>query len=276
MHTIFIIDDYSSNAESAAVLAFRLAKNTRAKIVLGTLKSLARKSAARMLVDTEGLAELPARQEQGLLTYLNALNENKNSGCSIEEIEIGHMTTERLADFINQNQTLMVIKPIAAGNGKEQQATVSFNIRALLKQVFAPVCLIPTGWQVRSLKSITYITDLRYCRTDILSHLFKFISKEATVYIAHMTLPAVADLVPEFATGLFKSLVTKFVNGPRLSLHHIKETASMTVADVLVNGMNNDALVLTNHSAHFNQLIGDGLELKHPELIQVPLLLYPA
>jgi hypothetical protein len=274
MPTIFIIDDYSSNAENAAMLAFMLAKNTRAKIVLGTLKSLVKEPTARMLVDTEGIAELPVRYQQGLLTYLNALNESaENSGCSIEQLEIGHMTTDNLADFINQNQTLMVIKPITAGNGKGQ--TLSFNIRGLLSKVLVPVCLVPAGWKVCSLKRITYITDLRYCRKDIINHLFKFITPEAAVYIAHMALPGVADLVPEFAKALFKSLVAMFINGRRLSLHHIKETASTTVADVLVNGMNNDALVLTNRSAHFNQLIGDGFDRKHHELIQVPLFLYP-
>jgi hypothetical protein len=277
MHTIFIIDDYSSNAENAAVLAFRLAKNARAKIVLGTLKSLVREPAARMLVGAEGIAELPLMRKQGLMTYLNALNENdENCGCNIEELEISNMTTDSLAGFINQNQTLMVIKPIAVGNENRQRAKVAFNIRVLLSKVFTPVCLIPTGWQVRSLKRITYITDLRYCRTDILNHLFKFISQEANVYIAHMALPGVADLVPDFAKGLFNTLTARYFNGQRLSFHHIKETASMTVADVLVNSMNNDALILTNRSAHFNQLIGDDFDIKHPELIEVPLLVYPA
>jgi hypothetical protein len=255
MHTIFIIDDHLSHAKNAAVLAFRLAKNTRAKIVLGTFKSMVSEPAARM--------------------YLNTLNENdENCGCSIEELEIGHMTIDCLAGFINQNQTLMVIKSTTAGEGSGQQAKVFFNMHALLNKVFAPVCLIPAEWEARSLKRIAYITDLRYCRTDILSHLFKFITPEAAVYIAHMAVPGVADLAPQFAIRLFKNLTAK-LNGRRLSLHHIKETASTTVADVLVNGMNNDALIFTNRSAHFSQLVGNGFDMKHPELIQVPLLLYP-
>jgi 3-polyprenyl-4-hydroxybenzoate decarboxylase len=146
----------------------------------------------------------------------------------------------------------------------------------LLSKVNVPICLVPATWQPGPLKSVAYLTDLRYCRTDIMGHLLKFIAPNTAVYIAHMAMNGVVDLASEYANGLFTRVAGMFLKEAKLYLHHIKESQSLKVADVLVNSMKNGALVVTNHSAHFHALLGNNLRVRDPELIRVPLLIYPA
>jgi len=280
MRTIFLIDDDSPQARNAAALALQLAQMSQAKIVLGKFKSAADRAiayAGRAGVTTtraEGKTEF---REQNLPAHLNALYAPLSSfNGNIEELDIGEYSSDALARFINQNETMMIIKSgVAIGEGN-QKAKSSLTMQAVLNKVNVPVCLVPPAWQPGPLRSVAYLTDLRYCRADILSHLLQLTTPDIAVYVTHMALDGVADLAPDYAARLFSRLAGKRAKSARLFLHHIKDHLSIAVADVLVNSMDNDAVVLTNHSAHFRTLIGHDLCIRRPELIRVPIFLYPA
>jgi hypothetical protein len=280
MRTIFLIDDYSPYSRNTAEFALQFAEITKAKIVVGTFKvpvgwAISDVSSASV-TDTCSLEEEAVGSEliSGHLKFLN--DQRAGYGCCIDEIEISSMNAGSLAQFINESNVLMVVKSVQEKQNYFQMHT-SFDMQAVLNQVIVPVCLVPAGWKPTLFKSLAYLTDLRYCRTDILSHLFKLTdSSDTAVYVAHMAIKGTADLSPDYATTLFSSLAVQSACRQRLFFHHIKQSTSITVADVLVNSMDTDALVLTNHSAHFQQLIGDNLTIKYPEVIRVPLLLYPA
>jgi hypothetical protein len=167
---------------------------------------------------------------------------------------------------------LLIIKSATAGN-TEKRSPLKLN--EVLSKVNVPVCLVPAAWPPRPLQSVAYLTDLRYCRTDVVGHLLKCLPPEAAVYIAHMAISGLADLASAYAHTLFECFAGTFINGAKLYLHHIKESRSLTVADVLANSMNNDALVLTHRSSSCQELVAADLSFRHPDIIRVPLLIYP-
>jgi hypothetical protein len=280
MQTIFLINDESQDADNAAAFAWYMARTTRAKIVLGSINLSVGKpklSHAHALITTTGMIEESVPYQEGLLSHLKKLNAKDGTfTCSIEELDISRMDANSIAMFINQNDTLMIIK--AANNGSYDlvNARPPLNICAVLSKVNIPICLVPATWQPGPLQSVAYLTDLRYCRTDIISHLLKCMTPNTAVYIAHMAMNGVVDLALEYANRLFKRLAGMFLKESKLYLHHIKERQSITVADVLANSMKNDALVLTNRSATYNELIGADLSFRYPDVIRIPLFIYPA
>jgi hypothetical protein len=280
METIFLIDDNSTYARNAAEFALQIARKAQAEIMIGTFKSPVEQSIAHFAGASSGFSgmadEEPSNSEY-ISEYLKALNAESNDyDCGIEEVDISSMSADNLARFINDSKAAMVIKTTHDGN-HTAQTLIPVDMQAVLNRLIVPVCLVPAGWKPQLLKSMAYLTDLRYCRIDILNHLFKLTNTSDTeVYIAHIAVAGNADLSPEYATGLFSSLTVNPAFRERLFLHHIKQDDSINVADVLLNSMMTDTLVLTNHSAHFRQLIGDNLTVRNRDIIRVPLLLYPA
>jgi hypothetical protein len=280
MRTILLIDDHSLYSRNAALLALQIAQAEQAKIVVGTFKMPIKQPTAELSSAWEtftGSMEEETFDNRHISGHVKFLNDQSvGYGCEIEEMEITDMNSGTFARFVNDSDVFMVIKS-AGDSNTVSGGQCPLNMQVVLNQLIVPVCLIPAGWKPKLFESAAYLTDLRYCRKDILSNLFGLTSLTKTaVYVAHMANAGTADLSPEYAVTLFDSLTIKPVHKARLFFHHIEQTESSTVADVLVNGMNTDTLVLTNHSAHFQQLIGDGLTIKHADVTTVPLLLYPA
>ena len=279
MRTIFLIDDYSPYSRNAAQFALQVAEIIQAKILVGTFKVPVESSVTNLSgasTKVTDLIEEEAIDEEHISGQLKLLNSQRpHYDCRIEEMDISSMNVNLLAQFINTSNVTMLIKAAQCGLNNLSLAR-SFDMQSVLNQINVPVCLVPAGWKPSSFKSLAYLTDLRYCRTDILSHLYQLTGSSITVYVAHMAIPGTADLSPDYAVDLFNDFTAKSPQKQPLFFHHIKQSASITVADVLVNSMDTDALVLTNHSAHFKQLIGDDLSIRDPDGVNVPLLLYPA
>jgi hypothetical protein len=58
--------------------------------------------------------------------------------------------------------------------------------------------------------------------------------------------------------------------------NNIRERNIGKAVDVLVNDMNTDLLVLTNHRYHFDELLGSVNELTLPGYIQIPIMIFPS
>jgi hypothetical protein len=279
MQTIFLINDNIPDAANAAAFAWHLAQTTSSKIVLGSFLMAVNKHAVTFppaLITSMGLPERGESPEAGILAHLKELNSQAGGlPCRIEELNMSGMEAGKVARFINENNTLLIIKS-ATDCRRDTEKRSPLKLNAVLSKVNVPVCLVPAAWQPHPLQSVAYLTDLRYCRTDVVSHLLKCLTPEAAIYIAHMAISGLADLASAYAHTLFERFAGTFINGAKLYLHHIRDSQSLTVADVLANSMNNDALVLTHRSSSCQELVGADLSFRHPDIIRVPLLIYPA
>ncbi|MBL4675152.1 MAG: hypothetical protein JKY70_02945 [Mucilaginibacter sp.] len=269
MKSVFVINDNSVEARSAAESALMFAKSINARLVIG---SKVFKPASVELEPVVNGLEDEHHIDEHLFSYLKVLNTyTEGEETEIAEVDISELDNSSLASFINQNNIGVVIVPA----GKINDAS-SLDMQIVLNKISVPMLMLPANWSYNDIQRLTYITDLRWCRTDVLGYLGKLtLPNKVDLFVGHVAASGIPDLDEDFAKQIFFEAAKRCGNQQNLNFHHIKSADIATVADVLIHGMKNDALVLINHSAHYGYFVGKKLSLNHPELISVPLLLYP-
>lgn len=273
MKSVFVINDNSIEAGHAAESALMMAKAINAKLIIGNRLIKSPKPAVSYAFS--GTFESDMYSDNTLLQKLSILNGIADGELtSIEQADISLMDSHKLASFINANNiTLLMIHAgiVNSVNGKKL-----IDYQSVLNKINAPIFLMPSSWSFKMPVNITYITDLRYCRTDVLSYLTKVtLPFKTNIYVAHVAALGLPDLNPNFARQVFYEAASRCSHWEYLNYHHIPSKDISTVVDVLIHGMQNDALVLINHSQYYRYFIGKQLTLNQPDLLNIPLLLYP-
>ncbi|QXV64507.1 hypothetical protein INP83_15600 [Mucilaginibacter sp. 21P] len=273
MKSVFVINDNSVEARSVAEAALMFAKSINAGLLIGS-KVIRSESVELSLVS--GTEDDEHHIDEHLFHYLNVLNQyTEGDETLIREVDITDLDSSSVASFINQNNITMVMVPAdheLTSNAMAKQ----LDLQVVLNKISVPMLVLPANWSYKSIQRLTYITDLRWCRTDVLGYLSKLTHPNKTeLFIGHVAASGIPDMSTDFAKQVFFEVAKGCGNYERLNFHHIKSNDIATVADVLVHAMKNDALVLINHSQHYSYFIGKKLSLNQPQLINVPLLLYP-
>jgi hypothetical protein len=276
MKTILVINDDSLEAEHAAKFALLMSQKTGADILLancqsGTRKIIEKAVAGHMQKHTG--AEKGEHHLQNNLTILNQLSFGFKP--AIKEVDISDVSQSSLATLIYKNEVWMVIK--GTGNaGSSISQNRDLDIDMMLRTINCPLLLIPYSWSKKSIERLTYIADLRYCRLEIV----KFIaglakSWDADMSIAHVGANGLPVMDEAYAQKVFTDEICSNINYTRVFFNHIKERNLATVVDVITNVMHNDILVLVNHNAHFEKIVGQKLTGVLPGHITIPLLIFP-
>ena len=79
-----------------------------------------------------------------------------------------------------------------------------------------------------------------------------------------------------YAHTVFADTILTRGNQEHIYFSNIRERDISRAIDVLVNGMNNDLLVLVNNKFHFNELVGNDMPYIIPSNIHIPLLIFPS
>lgn len=212
--------------------------------------------------------ELLAGKDSQSLQDLYFLDEPGNS----DELE-NDMASPRISDIsemIQQNHVMMIIKKMDSNDARSIIAS-----QHLLNNIQIPLYLIPTA-SLKIPEKLAYITDLRYCRRDIVNNLLKITANlKVELSIVHICAAGLPEIEQVYARQLFDYLHQACRGSEFLSFQHINNQNVGIVADVLVHGMGYDGLVLANHHIHYQKLISEELLLKNAEMANCPLLLFP-
>ncbi|SFT10009.1 hypothetical protein SAMN04487890_110169 [Mucilaginibacter polytrichastri] len=139
-----------------------------------------------------------------------------------------------------------------------------------------PILLIPEKFEFKYFKKIVYPTDLRYSPHEILSFLNQLAeSVNASILIANIALRGLPFMEDSYAVTIFKEAISKSGKRAQFYFNNVRERDVPRAIDVLINGMNNDLLVLMNNRFHFNELLGYSKPYAVPSNIRVPLLIFP-
>jgi hypothetical protein len=121
------------------------------------------------------------------LQDLYFLNEPVNS----DELETD-MASPRITDIrdmIQQNNVMMIIKKMDSNDARSIIAS-----QHLLNNIQIPLYLIPTA-SLKIPKKLAYITDLRYCRRDIVNNLLKITANlKVELSIVHICAAALPEI----------------------------------------------------------------------------------
>jgi hypothetical protein len=182
----------------------------------------------------------------------------------VKTIDASRFTERDLAAYIRHENCSMVLSTLK---------DCRLNLQVVLNQVSCPVMLLPDDFGARQIKRIVYLTDLRYCQQEVVSHLSKL--KESSVLLAHICQQGLPDVTPEYGNQLFNDTLGRYSACCELFFSQIKETNLEKVVDTLVNTMRADMLVCVNRMFHFQKLVGDKLPKSLPDHVSVPLLIFP-
>jgi hypothetical protein len=269
MKTILVINNSTPEAGHAAQFALLIAQKMQANLLLAHTSKVS--SAVKVLTD----GSLYIGKDDPICERLAALNETCDGfKPQISELDASSFSESQLAEYVYGNGISMIVK----GEQDDTQLPLprkEINIHTVLNKVCCPLLLVPANWLIKDVERIAYISDLRYCRTSIISQLSS-IGKpwNASVSIAHISVDGLPDMEETYAESVFKSL-SQGVNYHKLIFNNIKEKELLTAVDVLINGMRNDLLVLINHHYHFEEIVGRYITAALPQNITIPLLIYP-
>lgn len=269
MKTILVINNATPEAGHAAQFALAIAKKMQANILLANTNKIL--SAVKVLTD----GSLHLDTDDSLLENLEANNEIVDGfKPEINELDASTLNEIQLAEYIYRNDIGMIVKGELDGLSSLLPRK-ELNIHTVLNKVRCPLLLVPGNWQIKDIERMAYISDLRYCRSSIISQMARMAKPwDASTSVAHISVDGLPDMEERYAESVFKA-ATAGVDYDKLFFNNIREKELLTAVDVLINGMHNDVLVLINHRYHFEAIIGRYITDALPRNIIVPLLIYP-
>ncbi|WP_394772588.1 hypothetical protein [Mucilaginibacter sp.] len=303
MGTILIINDNSSEARHAAEFALIIAQKMQADILLLNTIEINEKDFCKVpaaafftpciddcdcfpytvsdkVVKGELFKPCPDdcncvdHRASGMRYHLKTFNDGQTHFKPlVEEVDILFTNEREVIELIIKRQVWMMVKGMA---NTEAEINRTFNVHSVLNRVLCPLLLVPESWPLKKIERLTYIADLRYCRIQIVRYLAALAKPwNARLSIGHVTAPGLTEMVEEYAREVFTEEVCKKVNYEGLFFNNIREKDLLIAVDVIINGMQNDLLVLVNHHFHFEEIVGRYITNTLPGHITVPLLIFP-
>ncbi len=271
MKTIIIINDNSPDAGHAAKFALMMAAKMNASILLANIQKVEKPVIEKALAG--GSQNYTFKKTvPGLPGHSLTMFDKSELEPSIKEIDISEANENQLAELINKNNAWMVVKGMNAHLTTNSQ----INLNTLLNKIECPLLLIPASFPLKSIERLVYIADLRYCRLPIVRYLAELAKNwQADLSIAHLSAKGLPDIEEHYACDIFNGDFCRRVNYDRLFFNNIKEKNLTTAIDVIINGLNNDLLVMVKSRFHFKKVIGECITGSLPANITVPLLVFP-
>jgi hypothetical protein len=275
--TIIVINDNTSSAEHAALLALKLAQKIGANIVLANEV----KVAAEDLVSVHQVAakdpktDFVADTSGTLLTFLQSESaSSEHAEIGISQIDISGFTVDDLSGFVIKNHIWMIVKGTDTLLGKTDG--LHFNIQYVLNKVMCPLLLVPANFKIKDFEQIAYLADLRYCRLPIVRYLCELAEAcGASVYIDHLSAKGLPNMDENYADSFFNTEFKGKVKYDRLFFNNIRERNISKAVDVMIDGMHINLLAFVNHRFHFEEILGRIIPEHMPTQITIPVLIFP-
>jgi hypothetical protein len=156
-------------------------------------------------------------------------------------------------------------------------AYIEANILKSATKSGCPVLLIPKHFPYKMFEKIVYPTDLRFCRRDVVAFISPLAQQlNSSILIANISEKGLPYMEDGYAKSVFNDIAQNAAHSGDVFFSNVKERDVPKALDILVNGMNNDLLVLVNNKFHFNELMGHDSPYVIPENINIPLLIFPS
>jgi len=271
MKTILIINDGSTAVAPAAKLALQLARIMQAGVLIAQTFCQTKALAPKVLAgENRQQTSIPGSDElQGMLQKLNEEQAGFRPGITIADLR--DTDAGGLAELLLRTDCALIVR----GYGQMPAGRTALDLQSLLNKLRCPLLLVPERWSSVTIERVTYITDLRYCRLNIMRYLAALAgTSQASLSLAHLSAQGLTPIEENYGRALFAD-VARHVPGCSVRFNNIRERDIHRAVDVIINDLHNDLLVLINHRFHFKEIIGERLTNQLPERINIPLLLFP-
>lgn len=278
MKTIILINDNSTDALHAGLLALDIAERVTANLLITNESKIDEQITAKGQILTGRKEEqLDAKEPvNNLAGHLRLLyNANAEFIPDITEMDISDFRDEDLTRFVIANNIWMIVTG-ARELSDTHAGDLHINIQSVLNHVRCPLLLVPEKSSLKGFEQIVYIADLRYCRL----HVVRFLSElavpyEANIMVDHLSAKGLPHMEENYALTVFNTEIAAEINYDKVFFNNIRERDLAKAVDTMINGMHSDLLVLVNHRFHFEEILGRYVTHTLPANITIPLLIFP-
>ena len=280
MEKIVVVNNDSKEALQAAKYAFQLACFYNKDIVLANMVSAEQpmlNQVARSRAVPAGF-EVVLNDDENTETvgdHLNCLKSGTGFHPGINNLDASEFGEREMINYINFHKPCLIIHGITA-NVEDWDRENRINMKSVLNRIQCPILLVPESAPVKKIDRIVYLADLRYAQTPVINYLAKWRVEDESVIVAHLCTKGLSELDKLYADHLFNKELIRKVVCKNLYFSNLCAKDFSDTLDEVIHGMEADMLVCLNHSYHFTQIFGSLAELKIPEYIAVPVLVFPA
>jgi hypothetical protein len=277
MKNILIFNDFSRESEHATELALLLAGKLNVNLYVWNVFDQSHETLTRELAAInagEGMPEIELDNNHWIERLESKLNWQSGLMPVVRFIDEIEYAPENIFRVTQKYDVGLLIKGIAPN--EDGLLSVSAEALGCATKSGCPVLFIPEKYEYKAFEKMVYATDLRFCRREVVTFLTQLARPlDANILIANIP----AEGLPYMEDGYAKSVFEKGTFNPgnyeHIYFSNIRERNIPKAIDVLINGMNNDLLVMMNHKFHFNELLGHHLPYILPDSVAVPLLIFP-
>lgn len=278
MKNILIFNDFSPEAEHAAELALLLAGKTNTNLYVWNVFDKLENPVAKELAvahANEEETEVATDNTSWIMKLESKLNWETGLLPVVKFIEGVDYAPNYVLSIVNRYDIGLLVRGITG----DESDLLHIEAEALSCSTKSgcPVLLIPEKFTYKAFEKIVYATDLRFCRREIVSFLSQLAKPlNASILIANISAKGLPYMEDGYARTVFADTLLTRSNQEHVYFSNIRERDIPRAIDVLVNGMNNDLLVLVNNKFHFNELVGQNAPYAIPSNILIPLLIFPS
>jgi hypothetical protein len=278
MKNILLFNDFSLEAEHATELALLLAGKTNTNLYVWNTFDKADETVAKELATVSANRSMPELSEDNT-SWIEKLESKLNwkSGLSpvVQFIEGVDYAADHVLQVVKKYDIGVIVKGIACM--EDDLLHIESEALRCSTKSGCPIMFIPEKVEYKAFEKMVYATDLRFCRHEIVAFLTQLAKPlNASVLIANISAQGLPYMEDNYARSVFEDEILNPVKYENIYFSNIRERDIPKALDVLVNGMNNDLLVLVNNKYHFKELLGHEMPYYIPENIHIPLLIFPS
>lgn len=278
MKNILLLNDFSPEAEHATELALLLAGKTNTNLyVWNTLSNPEKpvKAEVALTANNELLIDTQPDKYGWIEKLESKLHWQTGLKPVVHFIEDAGLAPENILTLTNRYDIGMLVKGIA--EDEDGVLHVETSVLNSATRSGCPVLVVPEKYPCRPFEKFVYPTDLRFCRQEVIRFLCKYArSLNSSILVANIPAKGLPHMDNNYALGVFKDEIMNIHNYENIYFSNVRERDIPKALDVLVNGMNNDLMVLINHKYHFNELLGRDEPYTIPGNFHIPLLIFPS
>lgn len=278
MKNILIFNDFSPEAEHATELALLLAGKTNTNLYVWNTFDKRESPVAKGLAvahANEEETEIANDKTSWIMKLESKLNWETGLLPVVKFIEGVSYAPNHVLSIVNRYDIGMLVRGISEDD--DDLMRIEGEALSCSTKSGCPVLFIPEKFTYKAFEKIVYATDLRFCRREIVSFLNQLAKPlNAGILIANISAKGLPFMEDNYARTVFAETLLTRTNQEHIYFSNIRERDIPRAIDVLVNGMNNDLLVLVNNKFHFNELVGHDMPYAIPGNIRVPLLIFPS
>ena len=270
MKTLLVLNDYTPEAEHALAYSIMLASGLHTRILVWNLREQPQHERQFVKANTKNADIEPSIK--WLEKVKLSIGNDQDYEPSIHFLTEMETLTKGLHELVISNNVDLVIRGISS---KTENKGPGINV--ILKKTHCPLMLISEETPLTVPENIFYLTDLRFCRREVVSFAKK-ISDEfnSHITIAHCSDPDLPNLNEKYASILFKDTVAQNNKQHNISFTYVKDRDFKRVTDVLINTLHARLLLLESKSAHFKALTSKNRHMLEFAELTVPVVIFPS